>query len=95
MSEPRWKRIVGDGLICRGPCLVHDILFTPNAVNDTVSIYDGRDATTGRLFATLFTAVKVSWAFCLADGVRFDRGIYIDSLDGDQETTIVFTPLSS
>lgn len=89
----RWVRVIGDGTVHIGPCLVHSLTFKPVGGNDYVDLYDGRDAVSGKKFARYISAVVVTWAHCFATGVPFDQGIYIDGIDGDVEATVVFTPL--
>ena len=93
MPERRWVRVLGDGLVCDGPCLLHSVTFLPITANDYVDVYDGRDAVAGKLFARLISSVVATWTQCYTLGVPFDRGIYIDGIDAEVETTVVFTPL--
>ncbi len=93
MPDRRWVRVAGSGLVYSGPCLVNSVLFLPTTANDYVDVYDGRDATSGKRFCCIISSVVVSWCFCFAEGVPFDKGIYVKDIDGGTETTIVFTPL--
>lgn len=93
MPGPRWVRIVGDGLVYSGPCLLHSVTFLPVTANDYADIYDGRDKTSGKKFARFISGVVVTWCICYAIGVPFDQGIYVDGFDEEVETTVVFTPL--
>ena len=89
----RWARVVGDGLAYDGPCLLHAVSFLPITANDYSDIYDGRDAVSGKKFARFISAVVTTLCICYAGGVPFDQGIYIDAIDAEVETTVVFTPL--
>ena len=92
MHDQRWVRIIGDGVAFDGACTLDGVLFAPDTANDYVDVYDGIDATAGRKFARIKTSVVVTWQFDFPDGVHFDRGIYLDGIDGAVETTVMFTP---
>ena len=93
MLRRRWVHIVGDGLVYEGPCLVHSVIMYPDANQDYVKVYDGRDATSGKFFVWLVSSTKTTKQLTFGDGVPFDQGIYVDAKDGVVETTVVFTPL--
>ena len=93
MLSRRWVHVIGDGLVCEGPCLVHSITLDPDAGADETTIYDGRDAVSGKKFMSVVTSDKVTRHIDFEPGVPFDRGIFVDGSDGAVETTVVFTPL--
>jgi len=93
--ERRWVRIVGDGLAYEGPCLLHSVSVLPITANDYADVYDGRDAVSGKMFARLISSVVDTLCIYYGDGVPFDQGIYIDAIDAEVETTVVFTPLDA
>ena len=93
MSDRRWVRVVGDGPVYEGPCLLHSVTFLPITANDYSDIYDGRDAVSGKMFARLISSVVDTLCIYYGDGVPFNQGVYIDGFDGEVETTVVFTPL--
>jgi len=89
----RWVRVVGDGPVYDGPCLVHSILVLPVTANDYVDIYDGHDTASGKMFVRMIASIVLTWSLAFVDGVPFDQGIYVDGKDAEVETTVVFTPL--
>ena len=89
----RWVHLYGNGLVYAGPCLLHDVIVTAPTAGDTADVYDGRDATSGKKFASVVVAANLTWQVTMPEGVPFDRGIYIDAADNDVETTVVFTPV--
>ena len=93
MNDRRWVHIVGDGVIHTGRCLVHSIILDPDAGADLVTIYDGRDATSGRKFAAIASSDVVTRHLSLGQGVPFAVGVFVDGSDSAVETTVVFTPL--
>lgn len=94
-EKQQWVCIKGDGLIYTGPCLVTDIIMTPDANQDYTDVYDGRDTTSGKKFARITCATTTTTHICLVAGVRFFNGIYLDAYDSAVETTVAFIPLIS
>ena len=92
MENRRWARVIGDGCVYSGPCIVYMVILQVDAANDYADIYDGRDADSGKLFARLASAVKTTWSLELNTGVPFAEGIYIDGFDAAVATTVVFEP---
>lgn len=88
-----YVRIVGDGRAYQGKALVKGIIFMPITANDYVDVYDGLDATSGELVCRIVSAVVTTWPFCMPFGVWFQRGIYLDGIDDEVQTTVFFEPL--
>jgi len=91
--DTRWVRVVGDGAVYLGPCLVHSIIVLPDTADDYAVIYDGRDATSGKQFVKVILSSVTTHKLTFGNGVPFDQGIYVDAFDAAVETTVVFTPL--
>lgn len=93
MPNRRWVRVTDDALVYLGSCLVHSIIFTPTGQDEYVDVYDGRDATAGKLFCRVQTFRIETLTINLGQGVPFDIGIYVDVQNAGDAVTIVFTPL--
>ncbi len=91
--KTRWVRVIGAGLVYEGPCLLHSVTLFPEGGDDWTDVYDGRDATSGKPFVTLFAKTRVTRQLTFGAGVPFDQGIYVGVNDAENETTVVFTPL--
>jgi hypothetical protein len=89
----RWVRVVGDGLVYTGPCVVFHIVVWPDANGDYADVYDGHDTSTGKKFCRIECPVQLTEQVSLVPGVPFDRGIYVDGKDSAVETTIIFEPI--
>ncbi len=89
----RWVRIVGDGLVYEGPCLVHSVVMVSDSTKEYAIIYDGRDATSGKQFTKVLVFAETTYQVDFAEGVPFDQGIYVDAKNSPVQTTVVFTPL--
>lgn len=93
MAEQRAVRIVGDGLAWSGRCQLTNVLFKPSGSDQYVKVYDGRDATGGKLVFELLVKVEESKEVNLGEGVCFSVGIYIDAQGATDATTVIFKPL--
>lgn len=85
--------VKGDGRAVQGPCLVTDILWYCDKNNETCAIYDGLDATAGRLFHTLKGDADSCYLFGFGDGIEFSSGVYVDQTSTDDVATICFYSL--
>lgn len=92
-AATHWLRVLGDGLIYDGPCIVKFIIFWPDANADYADIYDGWDAASGVLFCRIEAAAQTTRHIGLGQGVRFGQGIYVDGIDAAVATTVGFVPL--
>lgn len=86
-------RILGDGLVFGGRCLVKGLIFWPDADADHCDVWDGLNTTAGKKFCRVEVAVSTTRHIGLGQGVIFESGIYIDGTDGAVETTVIFEPL--
>jgi len=93
MVGKTWRRIDGDGLAYWGRCLLTDVIFWPDSDGDYVDLYDGRDATSGRLLCRLEANYDETVHFEFGEGLAMDIGIYVDGIDADVDTTVAFIPL--
>lgn len=93
MPTRRWVRVTTDGVVFSGPCLVHNIIFAPTRNDEYVDVYDGRDATAGKLFCRLLVFREQTHTVSLGQGAPFDIGIYVALENAGDAVTIVFTPL--
>ena len=82
--------IRGSGLAVEGPGVLHGLIFWPDEDADYADIYDGLDATTGKLFCRIETSTSTTWSWASEHGVLFDNGIYVAGKDADVETTVLF-----
>ena len=87
-----WRRVVGSGVVYDGPCVLRDIIFDPHATTQYVEIYDGRDSTSGILFARIDRESHATWQMNLGRGVLFGRGIYVASEHREDAVTVAFNP---
>lgn len=88
-----YVRIVGDGRVYQGRCLLRGILFLPLSAGEYVDVYDGLDAVSGEKVCRIVPYTNSVHTFYVPCGVVFNHGIYIDGYDDEVETTVFFEPL--
>jgi len=88
-----YVRILGDGRVYQGAAIVTGIAVVPDADGDLAVAYDGLDADSGEKVLEIKSSTQTTQVVVLGDGVRFNRGIYIDATDSAVETTVFFQPL--
>ena len=93
MVGKTWRRIDGSGLAYWGRCLLTDVIFWANKDGYHVDVYDGRDATSGRLLCRLMVNIGETFHFEFGTGLAMDVGIYVDGTDTTIVTTVAFIPL--
>jgi hypothetical protein len=86
-------RVVGDGQVYDGPCIVKVVVMHPDAADDYADIYDGRDTTSGTKLFRVRSATTSTAVANLGDGIVFGKGVYVDGCDSAVETTVSFIPL--
>jgi len=83
--------VAGDGLAVRGGCVVKGILWRCDKNDEECNVYDGRDETSGRLFASFVGDGSSFYHFGFGDGITFTEGVYVDQTTVLDECTIYFT----
>lgn len=85
-----WVRLKGSGVAAVGGVHVTRVILEPAAATASITIYDGLDATVGKVFSVMHAAAKTTRSLNLGEGVRFDRGVYIANNVGTSYTTVCF-----
>lgn len=85
-----WVRIKGDGLAVEWPCLVTDILWFCRSDDDTLTVYDGLDATGGKPFMNWVGGDEETIHLNFGEGIEFSHGVYVDQTDAADVVTIGF-----
>jgi len=86
-------RIVGDGRAVVGPCRLLGLLWRCDKNDEECHVYDGLDATSGRLFARLVGDSDSIYSFEFDGGIEFAGGIYVDQTSKYDEMTVWFQML--
>lgn len=87
-----WYRTTADQLAVGGPGVLHRVILLVSTTGGDVTIYDGLDASSGRLIATLKGTANVSLPVDFG-GLQLDRGLFIDIGSNVSEVTAVFDPV--
>lgn len=85
-----WVRLAGSGRVVQGRCLILGALWRCNKNDEECLIYDGLDATSGRLFTKMVGDPDKFYPFDFGDGIEFAQGIYVDQTTVLDEVTIYF-----
>lgn len=89
MSKIGWKHLDVDGLVSSDPIEVLGITCTWNNNGDQVRLYQGQDASSGRLIHSFKGEKDRSRNFLFPGGIPCDSGAYVD-LDSGCEATVYY-----
>lgn len=67
-----------DRVICEGPCRFWGIIVTGRHLGCDVTVYNGRDATSGTRFHKFEGADDMTLPFLHPEPVHFDGGMFVD-----------------
>lgn len=90
--ETTWAVLTTDGIVTRQPSYLSCVTLSVATSGDSVSVYEGRDATSGRKIFTIKALANRSVSFNLSKSVLCGRGIYVDFSTTGSEVTVVYTP---
>lgn len=83
-----------DTIICPRPCLLYSVnIYNVGSDKGKVRIYDGKDASSGRLIATL-TCPAESSQLHRFHGIECKRGLYLDIVEKAEEATVEWEPMA-
>jgi hypothetical protein len=83
-----WTRITGSKMVCAGPCLLAHVVMSPDANRDYSDIYDGRDATSGKLVVRYRSGGVDTIRDNLNPPLLLSAGLYVKGYDDDVETCV-------
>ena len=87
--------VVGDGLVTLEPTMLHGVIFTPVSATDYVIVYDGRGTIAGRKLFKLIESTVTTLSLSFPTPIYCPKGIYVDGVDSDVETTIIHRTVQS
>ncbi len=79
-----------DRVICEGPCKFWGILVTGRDAGADITVYNGRDATSGTRFHKFMGREDLTLPFLQPEGVRFDGGMFVDVGEDILEATVLW-----
>jgi hypothetical protein len=87
------KRITNDELVTEGRGVLYGFVFDTSVDGDSISIYDGLEATSGRLlFHCTGWAIDPN-AVMFGVGVPFENGLYVVLSTNVTDATLIFNPI--
>lgn len=81
-------------VVARTPIWLYRVILTVGVTGGDISIYEGQDAGSGRLIATLTGLALVSQHFDFG-GIFCDRGLCVVVGANVTQYTVIYEPLSS
>ena len=88
-----WVCYNQSAIVTRQPSYLCCINFTAFTAGDTVMVYEGRDATSGRKITTVKGLLNRSVSFNFVSPLLCERGIYAAISNVKAEYTITFRPV--
>lgn len=82
-----------DSLICKVPALLTGILIHSTDATGKITLYDGQDALSGRLFGNVASPSGTPFIYALHSPVLFENGIYVTVTATIEDYTIFYIPL--
>ena len=84
--------VTADGRVYVGACLFWGVILNASVAGGDVKVYDGQDATSGRLIGHYVGAVNAVNPITLRKPIRFGSGIYVvvTNVNG---VTVLFEPV--
>ncbi len=83
-----WERATSSREVVRGPARITGLVVLSARTDDGVSVYDGRDATSGYLIGEFQGEAAISTPFKFDPPVLCENGIYL-SLDSNVTEVLV------
>lgn len=93
MISSAFQRETGDSLICKVPALVTGILVHSVDATGKITLYDGQDANSGRLFGNVASSSGTPCIYPLHSPILFESGIYVTVTATLEDYTIFFIPV--
>jgi len=88
-----FTRITASRVINEGQTLLFGVLILVSVTGGSVSLYEGTDATSGRLIATVEGEANITHQFVFSTPLYLDRGLYVSVGSNVSEATIIWLPL--
>lgn len=88
-----FSRVTQDSIINEGQSVVYGLKIEASVDGGDVSLYEGLDASSGRLEGTYKALQNDRKPFGFPVGIYFDRGIYVDIGSNVTAVTIYWLPL--
>ena len=88
-----WTRLISDAIVNEGKCVLAGLIINVSTDAGDISIYEGLDASSGRLFDTFQGLANESKVISLPAPVYFERGLFVDVGSNITSVTLIWLPL--
>jgi hypothetical protein len=90
-----FTRLTASAIVNEDPTLLYGGIVLSAVAASTVEIYEGLDAASGRLIATIMGPALISWVYEFANPLYLDRGLFVVIGAGITEATIFWLPVGA
>lgn len=90
-----WIYLTSDAVVTTRPCLLHSVTVRASASGGIVSLYEGRDASSGRIVDVVAGAATVSTQIVYPTPLLLARGLFVDFGSNVTSAQVSYTPLGS
>lgn len=87
-----WERVTADVQCTEGPVQLSAVVLLCSADGGSITLYEGRDTSAGRLICRIEGLDNVSNNVLFNPPIPCDRGIYVDVGDNVTEALIMWFP---
>lgn len=87
-----FTRITSSNIINEGATLLYGLLLLVSVASGDISLYEGLDASSGRLIAKIQGVAAVTLPIKFDQPLYLDRGLYVAIGSNVTETTILWMP---
>ena len=95
MRTDRWANVETSQVVYHKGLLLKELVINVHASDGYITVYDGLDATSGRSLGRFYGQSKVSTPIDFPDGLRLERGLYIELGDHADKVLVVFDPFET
>jgi len=88
----RWERLTASQILTNEPCLFYGAVILTSTTGGDATIYDGQDATSGKLVHTLEGIADQSTPVMWPKPLYFSRGLYVAVGSNVTEVTVGWEP---
>jgi len=95
MKTNRYVMIEGSQIVYEAGLILKEIVINCSAEDGYSTLYEGKDAISGRKIGRINGESKVSTTILFGDGLRLERGLYIAFGDSTDQIIVIFDPFET
>lgn len=87
-----WDLLTGDTLVSSRTCILYGLVMRVSTAGGDVTLYAGKDATSGRKIGTFVAPANTSISVPL-DSLRAEGGVYVDFGSNVTDVLLIYDPV--